>query len=139
MQFWRRDDVNIATISANSWNSVLFDLKEKKNSQKNLFYHEHNQQKTKKKYQKHSNRSKKITRCESMHSQSEQQFGKKKFEEKFSFLNQCYFLVTLITSISTRLSGNIVVLQQKLPCIHSFDIIFSINLLMLVLLLYTHK
>ena len=71
-----------------------------------------------------------------MHSHSEQQFGKKGFsKKKFSFLNQGYFVVTLITSISTRLSGNLLVLEQKLPCIHSFDIIFSINLLMLVLLL----
>ena len=29
MQCWRRDDVDIATISINSWFSVRFDLKEK--------------------------------------------------------------------------------------------------------------
>ena len=114
---------SIAVIG-NSWNSVRFDHKEKFYLRKNCFTMNTNNRKQRKNYHKHSNRSKKslnLNPC--IHSQSWNSEKKRFFEEKFSFLTQSYFVETLILSISSRFSGNLLVLQQEIPCIHRFDMI----------------
>ena len=123
MQFWRRDDIIIATINANSWNGDLFDLKEKNFLRKIWFtvkiIHRKPRKILKTCKKKQKNRSMWI-HAFTVRAKIEE---KKIFRRKIQFLEWMIFLVTLISPNSTCLSENLLVLQQEMPCIHRFNMV----------------
>ena len=88
MQCWRRDDVNIATISINSWFSVRFDLKEKFISDNYVLPSMKSPENQEKIIKNTQIKAKNHSMCIHVFAVKAIILKKRFFEEKFSFLTQ---------------------------------------------------